>query len=250
MSGIQDMVNSTITLDRNLNETIKNVFSLYNGISEQYHDAEILEKIRSLIPAQISQLTEEDNLKPLLGWFKNDFMSWTPKDPFCTKCIAEWRGKVAMQVQVMTGMSWKLRTIEIHRCNKCGYEYTFPRYGEILKIAEIKTGRCSEWSMLFGAMMNALKIETRIVHDFLDHCWNEAMIEGKWIHMDSTLAYPISVNHPYYYEQNWGKKYEYVLAFSSGGRAEDVTQRYTQNFDAIKQRRKKNKSIMKKLFLA
>jgi hypothetical protein len=55
----------------------------------------------------------------------------------------------------MTGMSWKLRTIEIHRCNKCGYEYTFPRYGEILKIAEIKTGRCSEWSMLFGAMMNS-----------------------------------------------------------------------------------------------
>jgi hypothetical protein len=34
------------------------------------------------------------------------------------------------------------------------------------------------------------------------------------------LAYPISVNHPYYYEQNWGKKYEYVLAFSSGGRVE------------------------------
>jgi len=54
------------------------------------------------------------------------------------------RDKVAMQVQVMTGVSWKLRTIEIHRCNKCGYEYTFPRYDDILKIAEIRTGRCSE----------------------------------------------------------------------------------------------------------
>jgi hypothetical protein len=76
------------------------------------------------------------------------------------------------------------------------------------------------------------------------------MIQEKWIHMDSTLAYPISLNHPYYYEQNWGKKYEYVLAFSSGGRVEDVTQRYTQNFDAVKQRRKRNKNIIKKLFLA
>jgi hypothetical protein len=47
MSGIQDMVNSPIALDRNLNDTIKNVFLHYNGISEQYHDAEILEKIRS-----------------------------------------------------------------------------------------------------------------------------------------------------------------------------------------------------------
>ena len=59
----------------------------------------------------------------------------------------------------------------------------------------------------------------------------------------------LSVNHPYYYEQNWGKKYEYVLAFSSR-RVEDVTQRYTQDFDAVTQRRKKNKSSMKKLFLA
>ncbi|MGA9151790.1 MAG: transglutaminase domain-containing protein [Candidatus Nitrosopolaris sp.] len=244
------MVNSPITLHRNWNETIKNVFLLYNGISEQYNDPEILEKIRSLIPEQILQLSEDDKIKSLLGWFKNDFMSWTPKDPLCTKCMEEGRDKVAMQVQVMIGMSWKLRTIEIHRCNKCGYEYTFPRYGDILKIAEIRNGRCSEWSMLFGAIMNALKTETRIVHDFLDHCWNEAMIQGKWVHMDSTLAYPISVNHPYYYEQNWGKKYEYVLAFSNGGRVEDVTQRYTQDFDAVKQRRKKNKSSMKKLFLA
>ena len=45
------------------------------------------------------------------------------------------------------------------------------------------------------------------------------------------------------------EKYEYVLAFSSGGRVEDVTQKYTQNFDAVKQRRKRNKSLMKKLFL-
>ena|SRR5215469_2777448 len=114
------MVNSPITLDRNWNETIKNVFLLYNGITEQYDNPEVLEKIRSLIPEQILQLGEEDKIKSLLGWFKNNFMSWTPKDPLCIKCMEEGRNKVAMQVQVMTGMSWKLRTIEIHRCNKCG----------------------------------------------------------------------------------------------------------------------------------
>jgi len=38
--------------------------------------------------------------------------------------MEEGRDKVAMQVQVMSGMSSKLRTIEIDRCNKCGYEYT------------------------------------------------------------------------------------------------------------------------------
>ena len=81
------MVNSPITLVRNWNETIKNVFLLYNGISEQYHNPEVLEKIRSLIPEQILQLYEDDKIKPLLEWFKNDFMSWTSKDPPCTKCM-------------------------------------------------------------------------------------------------------------------------------------------------------------------
>jgi peptide-N4-(N-acetyl-beta-glucosaminyl)asparagine amidase len=228
---------------RSRNQPLKDISLLYNGINEQYHDPAILEKIKSLIPEQILQLNEDDNIKSLLEWFKNDFMSWTMRDPLCTKCTSESRGKVPMQVQIVTGMSWKLRAIEYHKCNECGYEYTFPRYGEILKIAEIRTGRCSEWSMLFGAIMNSLKIETRIVHDFLDHCWNEALIDEKWVHIDSTLTYPISLNHPYYYEENWGKRYEYVLAFCKGGRVEDVTQRYTKNFGDVRQRRKKTKSI-------
>ena len=155
----------------------------------------------------------------------------------------EGRGKIPLQVQVMIGTSWKSRAMEIHRCNKCDYEYTFPRYGDILKIAETRTGRCTEWSMLFGAIMNALCIETRIVYHFLDHCWNEAIIHGEWVHIDSTLAYPISFNHPHYYEENWGKEYQYVLAFSRDGGVEDVTQRYTKDWHAVKHRRKKSNSF-------
>jgi hypothetical protein len=49
--------------------------------------------------------------------------------------------------------------------------------------------------------------------------------------MDSTLAYPISLNHPYYYEQNWSKKYEYIMAFSADS-IEDVTRRYTEKWDS------------------
>jgi hypothetical protein len=41
----------------------------------------------------------------------------------------------------------------------------------------------------------------------------------------NTLDYPFSLNHPYYYEENWRKEYEYVLAFSAD-KIEDVTQRY------------------------
>jgi hypothetical protein len=43
------------------------------------------------------------------------------------------------------------------------------------------------------------------------HLGIEAMLspDGQWVHIDSTLDYPISLNHPYYYEENWGKEYEY-----------------------------------------
>jgi len=233
------MFNGHITPDLNQNKSIKNIFLLYNGVSEQYHNQKVLEKIKALVPDQILQLNNEnDTIKSLLVWFKNDLMNWTSKDPLCTRCMGEGRGGVPMQVQVMTGTSWELRAVEIYNCKRCGYEFTFPRYGDILKIAETRTGRCSEWSMLFGAIMNSLKTETRIVHDFLDHCWNEAIMDGKWVHVDSTLAYPISLNHPLYYEQNWEKEYQYVLAFSAGGIVEDVTQKYTKDWDAVLKRRR------------
>jgi peptide-N4-(N-acetyl-beta-glucosaminyl)asparagine amidase len=77
--------------------------------------------------------------------------------------------------------------------------------------AKIRTERCSEWYMLFGAILTSLSFQTRIVHDYLDDCWNESLIDGKWIHLDPTLDYPISFSHPHWYEQNRTKKYEYVM---------------------------------------
>jgi hypothetical protein len=246
---------------------LEDTILLYKRVTEQYKDERILAVVRSLIPENVILQTKkeaEDNIVSILKWFKNDFMKWTLKDPACERCFeannynsrrggnddvnnidSNGRSSSAavappMQSQVIMGNSWKMRKVEVFKCNNCNYEYVFPRYAEILKIAEIRRGGCSEWSMLFGAMLNSLDIEARIVHDFLDHCWNEAklMPGGKWIHVDSTLTYPISLNHPYYYEENWGKKYEYVLAFSAD-KVEDVTQRYTQHWETIQQRRQK-----------
>lgn len=216
--------------------TISDSFILYKRISEQYLDQDILQYIRTLIPEEIVKKTgieieEKKSLQSVLQWFKKDFMRWTLKDPKCERC------NLPMGSQSIKGNSWKVRNIEKYTCSNCYSVQVFPRYGDVQKIAETRTGRCSEWSMLFGAMLNSLSIKTRIVHDYLDHCWNESLTNGKWIHVDSTLEYPISFNHPYYYEQNWGKKYRYVLAFSSDS-LEDVTKRYTQQWDLVQQRRK------------
>jgi Transglutaminase-like superfamily len=253
-------------------DPLKDTFLLYKKVTEQYRNPEILRIVRSLIPQDIvlqtKTTTKDDgwNIVPLLTWFKNDFMKWTPKVPVCEMCAnrrsdghrnviegcsndrsVTTAGPTMQVKKILIGNSWKMRKLELFICNTCNYEYAFPRYGEILKIAETRSGRCSEWSMLFGSMLSSLGIKTRIVHDFLDHCWNEAMFsypEGEqWVHVDSTLDYPISLDHPYHYEQNWAKEYEYVLAFTSD-KIEDVTQTYTLKWKSIQQRRlNKRKAI-------
>ena len=154
-------------------QTIKSTFLLYRRITEQYQDPETLKTIQLLIPEHIIlQTKKDDQVVSLLKWFKNDFMSWTSKDPICKRCTIDdadssnadgshdrRRIRIPMQVQIETGSSWKLRSMEVHKCNNCKHQYTFPRYGEILKIAEKRTGRCSEWSMLFGAFLSSLGIK-------------------------------------------------------------------------------------------
>ena len=210
---------------------------MYKRISEQYNNDEILSFVKRLVPHSISKLYySEQNLKQVLQWFKTDFMRWMPKLLKCKTCDRE------MDIQVISGSSWKLRATEIYLCKICGLEQTLPRYGEILNIAMTRIGRCSEWSMLFGAILNSMSIKTRPVNDFLDHCWNESLVNGKWLHIDSTLEYPISFDHPHYYQQNWGKKYRYVLAFSSDN-IEDVTTKYSEQWNMVLKRRDQKNAI-------
>ncbi|MGN6347733.1 MAG: transglutaminase domain-containing protein [Candidatus Nitrosocosmicus sp.] len=257
---------------------LKDSFLLYKRVTEQYNNPEILKKVRSLIPTDIvlkiisTKKDEEqyNNVVPLLKWFKKEFMKWTPTEPVCEQCISNKSDRLSsssslrsttatvatiprMQLkEIREGNSWKMRSVEIFVCRSCNYEFAFPRYGEILNIVETKTGRCSEWSILFGAMLSSLGIKTRIVHDFLNHCWNEVMFsssssfsssseKGRWVHIDSTLDYPISLNHSKYYEQNWNKEYQYVLAFTAD-EVEDVTKTYTTKWETILKRRLKSKN--------
>ncbi|MDQ6723283.1 MAG: transglutaminase-like domain-containing protein [Thermoproteota archaeon] len=221
----------------------KDAFTLYKKVTSQYKEARVLNYVKRSIPEKIAlelqirnnnPTNEIHSLKPLLHWFKNDFMRWMNKNISCEQC------KNPMYFEYMQGNSWMLRAIENYSCTNCKFQINFPRTAIIEEIADYRIGRCSEWSMLFGAILNSLSIETRLVHDFLDHCWNESLVGGKWIHIDSTLDYPISLDNPYYYEKNWGKKYHFVLAFSDAT-VEDVTFSYYQEWNNILQRRSKQK---------
>jgi peptide-N4-(N-acetyl-beta-glucosaminyl)asparagine amidase len=175
-----------------------------------------------------------DSLRELMAWFKKDFMRWVDKNPFCDNCGHN------LALEYIPGDTWEVRGIENYYCSFCNAVFSFPRYGKIKEIADNRMGRCSEWTFLFGAMLNSISIKTRVVHDFLDHCWNESLIGGRWIHLDSTLAYPVSFDHPSYYEKNWNKEYVFVLAFSKSI-LEDVTTSYTMKWDQVLSRRSKLK---------
>ena len=161
-------------------------------------------------------------------------MRWVDNNPFCNNCGQR------LTLEYIPGNTWEVRGIENYYCSFCNTIFSFPRYGKIREIADNRMGRCSEWTFLFGAILNSISIKTRIIHDFLDHCWNESFIGGRWIHIDSTLAYPISFDHPSYYETNWNKKYVFVVAFSKLS-LDDVTTAYTTKWDQVLNRRSKLK---------
>ena len=228
----------------------KDVLILYKQVTKQYQDKALLKSVRMLVPVNIrnefdkiisGNLDLNMPLNLLLNWFKHDFMKWMDKSQVCPSC------NLSLNLRYVKGNSWIMRGVEYHACPQCSFTVVFPRYGEIENIAFNRIGRCSEWSFLFGAILNSLSIQSRIVHDFLDHCWNESLIKGIWIHMDSTLEYPISINNPHYYEKNWDKKYQYVLAFSNAD-ITDVTKNYSFNWKTIlEQRNKRKNSNMSKI---
>lgn len=214
---------------------------MYKNVTRQYEDPRVLKLIRELIPQDV---LADGTIVAILKWFKN-FMNWTPNQIICSNCTINDKsssGTRFMQTRVQTGNSWRVRKIEMHTCDNCGATQIFPRYNDVLKIAEMKTGRCGEWSILFGAILSSISMEARIVHDYLDHCWNEVLLDGKWSHVDSSLQYPDSFNNPHYYERNWKKQYAYVLAFSSD-RIEDVTRTYTEQWDSVLLRRQRLEQV-------
>jgi len=205
-------------------DAIKNSFLFYKTITSQYNDPKVLQAVRELIPKDV---LEGDTIPSIFKWFKS-FMTWTPNQIPCDRC----NDSNLMQVKIQKGSTWQVRKTEVHTCTKCGAEKIIPRYSDVLKIAETRYGRCGEWSILFGAVLNSVSIKSRIAYDYLDHCWNEILIDGKWFHADSTFEYPHSFDNPHYYEKNWKKQYVYVIAFSQD-EIEDVTNRYTEQLDVV-----------------
>ena len=202
-----------------------------------YKDEDMQKKIKDIIPARPPNSTSEQYVKILLKWFKKDFFSWCnkPKCPECKQngdnieCINSDGKPNEEELKLLA-----YRT-EIYSCKNCKKEVKFVRYHKTSKLLETKTGRCGEWSNLFGAILYTCGFKTRLINNFEDHVWNEFYNEEekRWIHIDPCEE---AYDTPLVYEQGWGRVMTFILGFSDDGLVE-VTPRYIKDWKIVNERR-------------
>ena len=183
--------------------------------AKHYTNAETLEKVKEIIPGRICKIRDATRqILELKKWFREDLFTWC-NNPTCSTCdTAEHQKYDHVSPSTEEELKFDASRAEVYKCGKCDSLTRFARYNDPLKLCETKTGRCSEWSNTFTTMCIALGHEARKVHDWTDHVWTEVWLSKtkKWVHVDA--CEPKGFDTPLMYEQGWGKKLSYCIAFS------------------------------------
>ncbi|KAI9316425.1 hypothetical protein BX666DRAFT_1950459 [Dichotomocladium elegans] len=169
-----------------------------------------------------------------MHWFKHEFFTWVTLPP-CDYCGSENVEELGRGEPTEDDIKWGARFVETYRCLVCRNITRFPRYNDCWKLLETRRGRCGEWANVFTLCCRAVGTEARLVYDKTDHVWTEIYSEAKerWIHCDSGEE---AWDQPLLYSEGWGKKLNYVIAFSAV-EAYDVTKRYTRHWSDVLKRR-------------
>ena len=213
------------------------IINLFEERLKAYKEPEMQKKIKEIIPPRPPNSTSEQYVKLLLKWFKKEFFTWCnkPKCPGCGENDKNYKplnynGKPNEEENKF----WAYRT-EQYYCTKCKREVRFSRYNRTIKLLETRTGRCSEWSNLFGGILYTCGFKTRLINNFEDHVWNEFYNEEekRWVHIDSCEE---AYDTPLVYEQGWGRVMTFILGLSDDGLVE-VTPRYVKDWKIVNERR-------------
>lgn len=172
--------------------------------------------------SQASPLQDLHEWQRLLSWFREHY-------PYN-------RGNVLGNIKATEeeGAHAALRT-ELQICS--GAITRFPRYNDVEKILQTRQGRCGEYSQVLYKIVLALGWRCRLVVDWSDHMWVEALLpvaegEQRWVMMDPCEA---ACDLPKLYEKDWGKKLTCCLALELVGHAPtivDVTPTYVLDWQA------------------
>ncbi|CAO3629270.1 unnamed protein product [Cunninghamella blakesleeana] len=210
-----------------------------------YENSQLLEQALNIIPVHIlyeeagKKCNTEDELedqviKQLLHWFKNDFFKWVDNLP-CESCGSSntiFRGNSQPNKDDLLHQA---HVIELYQCNVCQVYSRFPRYSDPSKLLQTKKGRCGEWANCFTLCCQAIGVDARFVMDNADHVWTEiySNFQNRWIHCDSCEE---TFDRPLVYSVGWNKKLSYCIAYSPN-EVVDVTRRYVKDWKEVLKRR-------------
>ena len=219
------------------------IINLFEQRLQSYKNPELQQKIKEIIPKREEGSTSEQYVKALLKWYKKEYFSWCNK-PKCSKCgqndknltIISYTGKP--NESELKYLAYKT---EVYKCNQCQIEVRFPRCNNPIILLDTRTGRCSEWSNLFGAILYTCGFKVRLINNFEDHVWNEFynQEEERWVHLDSCEQ---AYDTPLVYEQGWGRVMTFILGMSDDGLVE-VTPRYVKDWKIVSERRSEKMEI-------
>ena len=181
-------------------------------------------------------LRDEDAvLTALLAWFKT-FFSWVGQEGLpCDKCQSTNTKLTLSSGPNAEERLWSASYVELFRCGECKAVTRFPRFNNAQKLLLTRRGRCGEFAQAFTFILNSLGFSTRLVLDLTDHVWTEFWSDNRcrWVCVDTGEN---KADTPLLYEIGWGKKLNYTFSIASN-QVVDSTRRYTQDYDAVLQRR-------------
>ncbi|KAI9303622.1 hypothetical protein BJ944DRAFT_165103, partial [Cunninghamella echinulata] len=177
---------------------------------------------------------EDQVIKQLLYWFKNEFFKWVDALPCdtCGSTVTTFKGNAQPNQEDLLHQA---RVIEVYQCTICHNYSRFPRYNDLTKLLQTRKGRCGEWANCFTLCCQAIGVDARIVFDDCDHVWTEiySTFQNKWIHCDSCEE---AFDRPLVYSVGWNKKISYCIAYSTN-EVVDVTRRYVRDWKEVLKRR-------------
>ena len=221
-----------------MNNTFGNRLSSESKRVLIYENAELQKKARLCVPLETLSTQAQEHcannssidlkdavLIELIHWFKNDFFKWF-NAPVCIHCNQDMINNGAANPSP-DDLKHGAQRVELYKCRLCHSVERFPRYNDPEKLLTTRTGRCGEWANVFTLICRSLGYDSRYVMDWSDHVWTEVYSEKqkKWLHCDACEA---AIDKPLLYVAGWGKKLNYVIAFSKD-EVQDVTWRYTTN---------------------
>ena len=219
------------------------IINLFEQRLKSYKNPVLQQKIKEIIPTRPEGSTSEQYVKLLLKWYKKDYFTWCNK-PKCPKCGQNDKNLEIISYKAKPNeneLKYLAYKTEVYKCITCQIEVRFPRCNDPLILLDTKTGRCSEWSNLFGAILYTCGFKVRLINNFEDHVWNEFYNEEeeRWIHLDSCEE---AYDTPLVYEQGWGRVMTFILGMSDDGLVE-VTPRYVKDWKIVSERRSEKMEI-------